>query len=307
MKKTNWNVVGYRRINYTFSIVTVVLSLLALLMWGLKLGIDFTGGSLMEISFTPARPSIEVVTNAIPKDLGEPQVAPIGENGYAVRMSALTEEQHQAVLNAINQAAIVVNADTKLSEDRFTSIGPTVGVELKNKAIYALFIVLMAILAYIAWAFRKVSHPVPSWQFGLAAIVALFHDVIITVGAFAALGHFMGVEVGSLFITALLTVLGFSVHDTIVVFDRIRDNLHRSTERFSVIVNNSLNETFGRSINTSLTTLLVLFTSIIFGGESVRFFVLALIIGISFGTYSSIFIASPLLVSWNAMKERRKA
>lgn len=300
MKRTNFNIIGYRRVGYIFSAVLVTASILALAIWGLRLGIDFTGGSLIEIKYNDQRPALEEIQQSVPESFGSAQVTPVGENGYVIRLMSLTEEQHQAVLETLP------GADTEsFIEERFTSIGPTIGVELRNKAIYALAAVLVAILLYVAWAFRKVSHPVPSWQYGAAAIAALFHDVIITLGIFAVLGNFLNVEIGTLFITALLTVLGFSVHDTIVVFDRVRDNLHRMDDRFPKVVNTSLNETMSRSINTSFTTLLVLLFSLFFGGSSITFFVLALVIGIVFGTYSSIFIASPLLVSLFVWQEKR--
>lgn len=296
-----YNIVGYRRVGYAISSVLVGLSLIALILWGLKFSIDFTGGSLIELRYPDGRPELSVVSDMVPKELGSVLVTPVGEDGYVLRLQTLTEEQHQVVLSALSEQSASVE------ELRFTSIGPTIGMELRNKAIYALVAVLTAILIYVAWAFRKISHPIPSWQYGGAAIVALFHDVIITLGVFSLLGHYMGVEVGALFITALLTVLGFSVHDTIVVFDRVRDNLHRLDERFPSIVNVSLNETMSRSINTSLTTLLVLLFSLFFGGSSITFFVLALVIGIIVGTYSSIFIASPLLVTLFVAQERRLA
>lgn len=296
-----YNIVGYRRIGYVVSAVLVSLSVLALVLWGLKFGIDFTGGSLIEVRYPDGRPELSAVSSAVPEEFGAVQVTPVGEDGYVLRLQTLTEEQHQAVLSELTTQA------SSVEELRFTSIGPTIGMELRNKAIYALAAVLAAILAYVAWAFRRVSHPIPSWQYGSAAIVALFHDVVITLGIYALLGHFLDVEIGVLFITALLTILGFSVHDTIVVFDRVRDNLHRLDERFPALVNISLNETMSRSINTSFTTLIVLLFSLFFGGSSITFFVLALVIGIIVGTYSSIFIASPLLVTLFVMQERRVA
>ncbi|MDP1709551.1 MAG: protein translocase subunit SecF [Candidatus Komeilibacteria bacterium] len=193
-------------------------------------------------------------------------------------------------------------------EDQFESIGPTVGKELLRRSIYSILAVLSAIIIYIAWAFRKVSQPVSSWKYGVAAVIALTHDVVIPCGIFAVLGHFWGVEIDILFITALLTMLGFSVHDTIVVFDRTRENLARARHQgsFEETVNQSVNETIRRSINTSMTAFLALLAMYLFGGDSVKYFVLALMMGIIFGTYSSIFIASPLLVVWNNWSHRGK-
>lgn len=188
----------------------------------------------------------------------------------------------------------------------YESIGPLIGAELKRKSVYAILLVLVAILLYISWVFRKVSKPVASWKYGVAAIIALFHDVVIVLGVFAVLGHFYNVEINTPFIAAVLTVLGYSVNDTIVVFDRIRENLPKSNEDFEGTVNTSLNQTIVRSINTSLTVLLVLFCILIFGGSTIREFVLALLIGIFVGTYSSIFIASPILVIWNNRDSRLK-
>ncbi|PJE75820.1 protein translocase subunit SecF [Candidatus Uhrbacteria bacterium CG10_big_fil_rev_8_21_14_0_10_48_11] len=312
MRRTNINIVGYRRIAYLFSGTLVLLCALAILLpgWGLKYGIDFTGGSLMEITFAGNRPAIADISAAVLETIGTVDITPIGTNGATLRIGAkegkaLSEEDHATLLAALEKTFGGEKGDS-ISEERFTAIGPTIGAELRQKSIFALSAVLGAIILYIAWAFRKVSRPVPSWQFGTAAIIALFHDTIITVGIFSILGHYLGVEVNVLFITALLTLLGFSVHDTIVVFDRIRENLHRATDSFSRVVNRSLNETMGRSINTSFTTLLVLIFTLVFGGESIHYFVLALTIGIFVGTYSSIFIASPLLISWYSWKEKRR-
>jgi len=190
---------------------------------------------------------------------------------------------------------------------RVDFINSSVSQELKSKSLMAIFWAVAGIMAYIAWAFRKVSYPVQSWKYGLGAVIALVHDILITVGAFALLGHFKGIEVGIPFIAALLTILGFSVHDTIVVYDRTRENLLRGSrkEAFADVVNRSLNETLVRSINTSMTVIVTLLAIYIFGGQSIQDFSLALLVGVTFGTYSSIFIASPLLVTWNNFRSRR--
>jgi preprotein translocase subunit SecF len=187
-----------------------------------------------------------------------------------------------------------------ITEDQYTSIGPIIGKELRKNAIWQLALVSLGIVFYIAYAFRKVSKPVSSWRFGWAAIIALLHDLFIVVGTFSLLGHFFGIEVDSLFITALLTVLGFSVHDTIVVFDRIRENLRlRAGTSLPQIINSSINQTLVRSLNTSLTVIFVLAALLLFGGVTIRYFVLALLVGIIAGTYSSIYIASPVLIVWH--------
>lgn len=201
--------------------------------------------------------------------------------------------------------AIQAVKPSSLVEHKYTAIGPIVGQELKKKTTTAIILVVVCIILYIAIVFRKVSKPVASWKYGLTAIVALVHDILIITGVFAVLGHFAGFEVDVLFVTALLTILGYSVNDTIVVFDRVRENLFRyQGSDFEDTVNRSVNETITRSINTSITTLLVLFSIYIFGGASIKQFILALICGAIIGTYSSIFIASPLLVVWEKMRRR---
>jgi preprotein translocase subunit SecF len=216
-----------------------------------------------------------------------------------IRTQPQEKAEHDALL------ALLSEKYGQITEDQFTSIGPAIGQELAQKALWQLLLVTAGIILYIAYAFRKVTRPVSSWRFGWAAIVALVQDLVIVVGVFALLGRFYNVEIDSLFVTALLTVLGFSVHDTIVVFDRIRENLRvRAGEPLSDIINASINQTVIRSINTSLTVIFVLTALLLFGGESIRYFVLALLVGILAGTYSSIFIASPLLLAWQGWKSR---
>lgn len=198
----------------------------------------------------------------------------------------------------------LLNSDfSNIQELRYDSVGPSIGQELKSKAMSATVLVLIMIIIYIAWTFRKVSKPIASWKFGIAAIIALFHDVIIVLGVFAYLGHFYDIEINTAFVAAILTVLGYSVNDTIVVFDRIRENLPKSDVDFEETVNISVNQTIVRSINTSLTTLLVLLSIVFFGGATIRDFVLALSIGVFIGTYSSIFLASPVLVIWEKLRK----
>jgi len=194
-----------------------------------------------------------------------------------------------------------------IKENSFETVGPSIGQETKANALKAVLIASVAITLYIAFAFRKVSHPVSSWKYGVSAIIALLHDVLVVVGVFSILGVLFGIEIDSLFITALLTVMGFSVHDTIVVFDRIRENLKKSYNlKFEEIVNNSLLETMNRSLNTSLTVVIVLFSLLLFGGESIRWFIIALLLGIISGTYSSIFNASPLLIVWYEWERKKQ-
>lgn len=293
-----------RKITYIISGTLVLLSIVFVSLWGLKLGIDFTGGSFMEIEYQNTRPPLDEVKASIEKSgIPNATVQPTGERGFFIRTEHLTEDRHQSLLNAIRAG----NNDSVL-EKRFDAIGPTIGQELKRKSVWAIALVILLIVLYIAWAFRKVSEPVASWKYGVATVIALMHDVMIPVGIFSILGHFYGIEVDTLFVTALLTILGFSVHDTIVVFDRIRENLKnaRASTPFEVIVGQSISQTVTRSINTSLTVLLVLLAIYFFGGASVRLFSLTLIIGIFFGTYSSIFLASPMLVTWDKFSSENK-
>lgn len=294
---TNFNLVKNQKYFLSFSGVLIVCGLLAILIWGLKPGLDFTGGSLLEVSWQGARPDNQVVEQKISSLVEKPVLIPAGENSLIIKMKAVDEPTHQQILLSLKELG---GGGDKVIEKRFEMIGPTVSAELKTKSFLAIVFVLFAIILYIAFAFRKVSRPISSWKYGVCAVLALFHDVIIPTGVFAILGHFLGVEVDTMFVTALLTVLGFSVHDTIVVYDRIRENLLKfPRETFEEVVNRSVNQTAVRSVNTSLTVLLVLLATFFFGGESVKYFVLTLIIGVVFGTYSSIFIASPLLVIWN--------
>ena len=286
-------IIGARKISYTISGILVGLSVVALLVWGLKLGIDFTGGSLLEIEYSGMRPVNDQLAKTF-QNIGiqNPIIQPTGEQGVIVRLPHMDESRHQAVVGALQTLG-------SFQEKRFDSIGPTIGAELRKKSLWALVLVLVMIVLYISWAFRQVSRPMASWKYGVAAVVALFHDVFIPLGIFSVLGHQYGIEVDTLFVTAILTVLGFSVHDTIVVFDRIRENLRKyGREDFELVVDRSIHQTIGRSINTSLTVLVVMAMLYFFGGAATKYFSLAILIGVFFGTYSSIFIASALLVTW---------
>lgn len=286
------NIVDSRKIFYIFSSALFLASVVLVIVFGLRIGIDFTGGSFLEAEFRDARPPVEDIAKRIaPLNLGEARLQPAGERGLIIRLRHIDEPSHQLLLSSLGPDA---------SEKRFDTVGPTIGRELRTKSITAVALVILLIVSYIAFAFRKVSEPVQSWKYGVATIVALVHDVVIPTGLFALAGRFLGFEVDTLFVTAILTILGFSVHDTIVVFDRIRENLKKSHNQrdFAALVNRSVNETFARSVNTSLTVILALAAVWFFGGESTRAFSATLIVGIIAGTYSSIFIASPLLVTW---------
>jgi len=298
------NIIQKTKYSYAFSLALIGLSVLSLFFWGLKFGIDFTGGTRMEVKFSDSgAPTNQEIGDAL-KDLNLKSliVQPTSNNSVILRYASEEDSVNQNVTKNLTEKY----PDSKqLSVDFVNS---SVSSELKKKSLWAIFFAVVGIMAYIAWAFRKVSRPVESWKYGVGAVIALVHDILITVGVFALLGHFKGIEVGIPFIAALLTILGFSVHDTIVVYDRTRENLMRisSKEQFPDIVNRSLNETLVRSINTSLTVLLTLLAIYIFGGESIKDFSLALLIGVFFGTYSSIFIASALLVTSYKMQLAKK-
>ncbi len=382
-------IVQRRKIWFAFSAILISASIAALSVWGLNLGIDFTGGTLMEFSFKEETLNSEEIKNALKDlDLGEVNVQFSGDDSVLLRFKDVDEDTHQEIIKALDiailgedkkeedgnnsegdtedvneedagvenepisgikkamasdevetidetneteesgievitdsdeeinieseeidlESAIAANEEnSNIKEKRFDSIGPVIGNELKSTAVIAIIIALIAIVLYIGWAFRKVSRPVSSFKYGIIATITLFHDIIITLGVFAVLGHLYNVEVGIPFVAALLAILGYSVNDTIVVFDRTRENLIRSgADDFEKVVNKSVNETLIRSLNTSFTTLLVLVTLFLFGGTTIKYFVVALMVGISAGTYSSIFIASPLLVTWQKWSLRRQ-
>lgn len=295
-----YNIISKTKYAYIFSGTLIVLSIASLFVWGLKLGIDFTGGTLMEIKFNQVIPANQEIENVLKDlDLKSLTLQSSGNGALLIRYASEQDEVNQKVFQVISQKypqAVQLRTDY---------INSSVSKELRKNSLWAIFWAVVGIMAYIAWAFRKVSRPVKSWKYGVGAVIALVHDVLITTGVFSVLGHFYGIEVGIPFVAALLTILGFSVHDTIVVYDRTRENLLKSAskEKFPEIVNRSLNETLVRSINTSLTVIITLLAIFIFGGESIKFFSLALLVGVTFGTYSSIFIASALLVT---IYERQK-
>ena len=279
---------------YAISGALVTASVVVLAIWRLNFGIDFTGGSLLTVEFAQDRPEPKAILETLqPFDLGEIILQNSAERSVNMRFKEVGEERHRDIVQAFTERF------DGAEERRFESIGGTIGKELKTRSLWMLGTVLMCILFYIAWSFRHVSRKVSGWQYGVTAIVALFHDVLITLGVFSVLGHYLHLEVGAPFIAAVLTVLAYSVNDTIVVFDRIRENLIKLRNvPFEEAVNTSVNQTMYRSVNTSLTILLSLAAIFFFGGESIKYFVLTLIVGISVGTYSSIFLASPVLVSW---------
>jgi preprotein translocase subunit SecF len=299
-------IVKHRKIFYTISTILVVASIIAISLWGLKPSIDFIGGSLLDVSFSGSKPSAEEVSGVLNKlGFGDASVRSSGE-GFILRLKEISQDQK----NLIMQDLSLGDKYTPV-EKTFSTVGPILGKETLQKAWVSVLLVLLAIVLFITFAFRKVSRPVSSWIYGIVTVLALLHDVLVPTGLFAFLGHFYGFEVDALFVTALLVILGFSVHDTIVVFDRIRENLHKNEdfggkEDFGSIVGRSINETFVRSINTSLTTMLAILVLFLVGPETVRNFTLVMLVGIFIGTYSSIFIGSTLLVTVNNWKNKNK-
>ncbi len=279
--------------------MAVIASLLALFIWGLKPGIDFKGGVLVEVKFPQQAPSKEEFMQKINRLPLEDLSVQISEGNkmlikFVSDSDKVNSQLNQLIKKEYPQAII----------ERTSFISSAISQELKNKAIQATIVAIIGIMLYIMWAFRRVSYPVESWKYGVGAILALAHDIIIVLGVFAFLGHYYGVEVNIPFIAALLTILGYSVNDTIVIFDRIRENLNRAEAKknFEETVNRSINESMARSLNTSLTVIVVLLAIIFFGGESIKYFAIALLVGIIAGTYSSIFIASALLVEFWKLK-----
>ena len=275
------------------SVAVVLASLIALATFGLRFGIDFKGGTALDVEYTTARPDSTVLAGILAENsLSEAVVQTKGDLGLSIKSHPLTDDQRLALVSDLS-----VEGKNPLVQKSFSSIGPAVGRELSQKTLVAIVLVFIAIVAYIAFAFRGVSKPIASWKYGVVAIISLLHDIIIPTGLFALLGYFTGAEVDTLFVVALLTVLGVSVSDTIVVFDRIRENLKlRDGSSFAQTVGKSLSQTVVRSINTSVTTILVLTALFVFGPASTKNFALVLIVGMAVGTYSSIFLASPLLV-----------
>lgn len=298
------------RIYFFFAIGLVTLAaVVSIALFGLRLGIDFRGGALLSVSYEE-RPALSSVEERVRElGLGEVRIQPSGENNYFVRTRDITNDEKLAL-----ESALSLGGSVPMREESYTAIGPSIGSELANKALVSLIAIMLALLLFITFAFRHVSEPVASWKYAVIAIVTLMHDVLIPTGVFAYLGAVRGAEVDSLFVVALLTILGISINDTIVVFDRVRENLRRnrenaSRESFEETVGKSLSQTIVRSINTSLTVIFVLLALYLFGPETTKNFALMLTVGMVAGTYSSIFLASPLLVVWESAGRRisRKA
>ena len=301
-------IVKNRNVFFVITGAIVLAAIISVATFGLRLGTDFTGGTLVQATYAGGRPAPEALQQSLDTaGFKGYSLREANTSDYILRTGSLTNDQRGNLPKILsigtNTAAIA----------QLTEVGPTIGTELRNKAWIALVMVLLCILLFIAFAFRKVSQPVSSWIYGLIALVTLVHDVIVPVGFYAALGHFLGAQVDTLFVTAVLTVLGFSIHDTIVVFDRVRENLRVNHERnrredFAETAGRSLQQTFVRSINTSLTVLFTLLVLFLIGPASTRDFALTLLVGIIAGTYSSIFLATGAISSaTNSRSIRRRA
>ena len=300
------NVIKHKAWFLWISGTLVALAFIAVLLFGFKPGVEFTGGTLWQIRLGQPSVSESALKSFFTQTLGQKDAViypDLSTNSYLVKLPTLDETQHQSYLAQLNAA---YGTTTEL---QFQAIGPTIGKQLEQRSIQAIVLVILVISIYISFAFRKVSYPVKSWKYGVVTMITLFHDVVIPAGVLAVLSRFWGVEMDSNFIVALLVIMGFSVHDTIVVFDRIRENLltRHGSSSFDQTVNESINQTFARSINTSLALALVLVAMLIFGQPSLRLFVGIMLVGTIAGTYSSIFVASPLLTIWHKFSTNKTA
>lgn len=295
------NIVGRRKLWFAISILVILPGIIALALWGLKPGIDFAGGQVMEVGKVVESDKIKPVFEQV--GVRDITITTTGSGTVLVRYRD-AEGKSSADSNEEIKAALMQVGAEQVS---YESVGPAVSRDITRNAVISVALAAVAIVIFMAISFRNTPPPVSPWSFGVTAVIALLHDTIALLGIFAILGHFYNVEIDSLFSTAVLTTIGFSVHDTIVVFDRIRENLKRYTHSFDIIVNDSIVETVARSLSTSITVLFTLLALLIFGGESIRLFVLALLLGVLLGTYSSIFNAAPMLVVWNNYKLKRQA
>lgn len=297
-----YRLIKNRKIWYAISIASALVSILAIIFFGLRIGIDYQGGTLLDIKSSNSDIQSIVTKHLADDNINSYQIKASGDQTYTIRMKDISNQDKNKLLDEIRVEA------PDAVEISFDSIGPTVGKDLTNKSILAVFIASIAIIIYVAYSFRKVPKPLSSWKFGVLAVTALAHDLLITVGFVAIVGHFfIWMQIDMLFITALLTIMGFSVHDTIVIYDRLRENFIRNRHKqIEQIAEESVNQTMARSINTSMTTIIVLFSLLLLGGAPIRHFVLTLIFGIFIGTYSSIFVAAPLVVSWHGSKSEIK-
>jgi len=300
-------IIKNKKIFIGISIALVLLAIVSMSFFGFNVGIDFKGGALTEVAYNTVRPDQSELEKSLSElGYGGMLLQPTEELGYIIKSRDITEVEHAELLNKLAGGDM-----TTMKEVSFNSVGPSVGKELTRKAIVAIILVSLAIILFVAYAFRKVSEPVSSWKYGFIAVVTLLHDVVIPTGIFVIFSHYFGAELDTLFVVAVLTILGLSVSDTIVIFDRIRENLRNDKEarvhtNFSQIVGRSLEQSFARSIATSLTVILVLLALVFFGPSTTKYFALMLTAGMFFGTYSSIFLASPLLVLLEERQAKNK-
>ncbi len=286
---------------FVLSTVLTVVSVILVFVPGPRLSIEFTGGTRMELRAASSEVTSERVIAAVQAFKSEdlsPTVNKMQSGNFLIRMKEINDVTHKALIAHLKTTL------GDFEEVQYTTIGPTVGETLKARAAYALIVASLGIIVYLAFAFRKIPRKYSPWKFGVVAVVTLLHDVMVTVGVFVILSYHSTFEVDTLFVTALLTILGYSVNDTIIIFDRIRDNLYvqERKESFAITANKAVNQTWKRSCYTSGSTLIMLFSLFFLGSASIQWFVLTLIVGILLGTYSSIFVATPLLVYWNDKK-----
>jgi len=284
------NFVRYKKIYFAFSGLVILASIGSVAVFGLNPGIDFTGGSILEVSYSGQRPSNQEIRDGLAEfKLGEIYVQPTEENGVIIKTKDISEETHRLIIQKLN-------ASQDVREKRFESLGPVIGKELREKTVTLIILALFAMVVYIIFAFRKIRRPLPPWQYGAVSLVILFHDIAVPIGVFAVLGKFYGIQITIPVVAALLTVVGYAINNVVVVFDRLRENLSkRVSVVFDETVNKSISQSLARCLNTSLTTILVLSAIFFFGGPTLRAFSLALIIGITAGTYSAVFLTAPLL------------
>ncbi|HEY4527253.1 MAG TPA: protein translocase subunit SecF [Candidatus Paceibacterota bacterium] len=300
-------IIRHRNLFFAITGALIASSLIALAIFGLRLSIDFTGGTLVNVSYENGRPPAAELDSSIKAaGFSNYSLREAGENAVMLRADSINDAERAALA-----AMFSISGKYPATVDQLSEIGPTIGAELRQKAVLSIGLVMLCILLFIAYAFRKVSQPVSSWIYGFVALITLLHDIVVPVGFFAILGYFHGASVDTLFVTAILTVLGFSVHDTIVVFDRTRENLRLNHERgrkedFADTAGRALSQTFTRSINTSLTVIITLLVLYFIGPVSTKDFALTLLVGIIAGTYSSIFLATPLLVTIEKYRSTKK-
>lgn len=296
------NIIGRRKIWYSLSLAVLALGFLAFAFGGFKPGLDFTGGSVIEVRNLK---SVNDITELLKKaNLDYSSVEETSSGSYLIKTRTTDEAGRKKILETI----VVAKSEGKeIEEIQSSTIGPTVSQNITTKAYMSIVLGLLVIIIYIGYSFKRSSQVFTSWKYGVSAAVAMFHDALVIFGLFSVLGYFYGVEVDSLFVTAILTVMSFSIHDTIVIFDRVRENLKTFSGDFEQVVNKSVTQMIARSINTSVVVIFVVLALFVFGGASIRYFILALLVGMVVGTYSSIFIASPLLVTWKKFDDKRKA